>query len=228
MSAGLDSALARAEAAAANGDFDAAAREVAAVAPELASADQPLALARAAWVAAICSLAGEELGDFSQMAQAAAEAIQLAGSPETSTELQRLARRISHLGRIHAADDPNTGVLEVVRSHVELLERAAGDPELWSLVDADRGDWPHLFAAVRSHTGKPCTLEERITGAKTDGVGAVILAVLHGVAPPITADALASLCFRNEAAVQEARARIDDFLESGVLVGDESNVRPLS
>ena len=202
------------------GSFARAGEQLAALAPELAAIHRPDLLARAAWVASICSLAGQRIGEFEAMVRVAAEAVELAIDGEVKNELAAIARRIGHLARIGTSSNPDAAVREVLHDHVVLLAKAASDPAQWFLVDADRSDWPHLFAAIREQTGTPCSTEALIAGADTDGIGAVIIAVSSGLGAGVSysANDIARICFRESATVEIARRRIDELIEAGILV----------
>jgi len=215
----VEAELGAAEDRVALGHFADAGARLAALVPDLVAAERPELLARAAWVAAICSLAGHRLREFRVMSTIAAQATELATTPEARRELEALARRVDHLVRIAKSPHTEIAVGRVLRDHAVLLSQAKTDPERWALVDADRRDWPHLFAAIREQTGRPCELEALIEGAATDAVGAVVLAVVYGLGADadIVADALAELCFREPSAVELARRRIHSLVEAGHL-----------
>lgn len=218
--------LGAAEDAASAGRFAEAGARLTAAVPELIATERPELLARAAWVAAICSLAGQRMGEFRAMAAVAGEAVELAASPEARRELEGMARRVEHMVRIADSEHPDVAMRLVFHSHVLLLAEAKSDPRRWALVDADRIDWPHLFAAMRERGG-PSRLEVLIASADTDGVGAVVLAVMYGLGPgaSIASDELAALCFREADAVAVAGARIDTLCASGHLVAQDGRVR---
>ncbi len=211
------------------GHFDTAAERIERVAPEIAELDRPDLLARAAWVAATCALARRESQDFTQMAQVAAHAIELASNRAARHEVETLARRVQAVATIGNSGDPDRGVEQVLAAHTRLLIQLADDSEStasWELADADRANWPHMFAAVRAALGHPCAAENLILRAGGDSVASVVVAVLIGLDDvEIDADELAALCFRDERAVKSARRHIRALVDRGILTRRGPSVR---
>jgi len=223
MSGGTEAAgrLEEAERLASSGQFDEAALRLESAIEALVHADAPELLARAAWVAALCSIVRGANAEFNEMSQVASEALRLAGGDDASIELESLSRRVAAMAELESADDLDGGIDRILARHVELLREltTTSDPRRWRVVDAERETWPHLFAAVKALTGAPCQAEQQIARAPRDPVCATLVAVLIGLSDgEIEIDELARLCFVKSQAVEKARAALRKLIAAGIVL----------